>query len=139
MPEELECWSDGPLRIFPHGMAPTGSIMRWIMDGWLMALTSKAAAKRSSNELPVVTNASKILTGLTLAVRPRKLQVNSLISLADAGESSSPNFSLTVDSLRWRCSTTCFCVCDSAARRGGVSMWREWFSRITGNQHLVPL
>src|SRR6266446_10216324 len=70
----------------PYGIAPTGSIMRWMTDGWRTELTARAAAKRSSNELSTSANSSKILTGPgpTFVVRLRKLQPSSLISLADA-------------------------------------------------------
>src|SRR6266481_2022094 len=89
----------------PYGIAPTGSIMRWMTDGWRTELTSRAAAKRSSNELSTSANSSKILMGPTFVVRLRKLQPSSFISLADASGASCADLLLTAASLRWRCST----------------------------------
>src|SRR5262249_19073909 len=71
-----------------YGMAPLGSIIRWIMDGWLTELTSKAAAKRSLNELSATASQSNVVRPM-LVFRLRKLQPNTPISLADVNAVSS--------------------------------------------------
>src|SRR5882762_1350446 len=89
----------------PYGIAPTGSIIRWMTDGWRTELTSRAAAKRSSNELSTAANSSKILMGPTFVVRLRKLQPSSFISFADASGVFSAGLLLTPGSVCRRCST----------------------------------
>ena len=110
-----------------YGIAPTGSIMRWMMDGWLTELTSKAAAKRSSNETPAIAFQSNVIVAPILVVRLRKLQPSAFISSADAGGVvSSGNLFSTTGSVRRRSAVSlrggASSLRDASCLRGGPSM-----------------
>src|SRR5215831_14028306 len=96
-------------------MAPIGSIIRWMTDGWLTELTSKAAAKRSSNELSAVTSPLDTVAEPILAVRLRKLHPSSFTSFAGAGGVSADGLLSTTGSTRRR---------SAVFLRGGVSIRR---------------
>jgi len=103
-----------------YGMAPIGSIIRWMTDGWLTELTSKAAAKRSSNELSAVASPLNSVAEPILAVRLRKLHPSSFTSFAGAsfavaGGVSADGLLSTTGSIRRR---------SAVFLRGGVSIRR---------------